>query len=452
LALFPDAPVPAQPANLRLRRYRVKLELYIAGSYAVDTLLLSTFAWLGVVDSRAPLIYGLVGLLMCTTFLILMRKGVSEDMKDPTVDRVQRAIGCAAQICFIWLYPPLAFFFVNILFVIFGFSFHQPGIGWQRLALEWGLIGLATGVMVLVLGAAVAPPLDTVAERMLVWLSFVITVARCAYLGYLGSRVRARLIEVNRNFRALNEDLELRVADRTRELRATNDELVEWNRQLRSFAYSVAHDFRQPIIAINGQSALLARKLGDIGADAKLLAHLERIAASSLQMERLCAGLTRLEQVNRAPLRLVQVDVSAMAREVADQLLMADGNRTVDFQLAPGLRAWADPTLLRMALQVLLGNAFKFTSRSADARICVEGAASGNGFSVRDNGAGFDPAYARQLFGLFQRLHTDKEYPGVGIGLALVERVAHRHGGSVTAEGAVDAGARFTFSLPPAAS
>jgi len=434
----------------RLRRRRLQLEGLVAASRVADTVLLALFAWAGTVPFTLPLAYGLTAAALSGVFLWMVWHGVQQEMEDPTIDRIQRALAAAMQLAFLCLFPQLSFFFLATLLVVYGFSYHQPRTSLRQLAFEWLMLCAVTAVAISSAQINLSPPAATPLERLLVWLTYAALVARCAIAGYLGNLVRGKLQDVNTRFRALNRELEQRVADRTAELQAKNAELQEWNSQLQTFAHSVAHDFRQPIIAINGQSALLARKLGQQGvADAGLRGHLDRIAASSLQMESVCEGLIRLADVNQASMRRVPVDLSAVARVIAEGLRAGAPQRGADFEIEDGLLVLADPPLLMTAMEALLGNAWKFTAHRPQARIsvirCVEGPVQV--FEVRDNGIGFDPSHARQIFGVFHRLHTSEEFPGVGIGLALIERVVQRHGGSITAEGAPGQGASFRFSL-----
>ncbi len=242
--------------------------------------------------------------------------------------------------------------------------------------------------------------------------------------------------------RQLNAQLEERVRDRTRALEAAN-------RELEAFTYSVSHDLRTPLRSIDGFSRVLledyASKLDDEGRD-----NLQRVRAASQRMGLLIDDLLELSRTSRAELRLSSLDLSKLAQEIAAELARAEPERRVDCLIAPGLAAQADPALLRVVLQNLLTNAWKFTGRRPHARIEVgrTGPNAGAAFFVRDNGAGFDPTYAARLFGPFQRLHSAHEFPGTGVGLATVQRIIHRHGGRVWAEGAVDHGATFYFTLP----
>lgn len=239
---------------------------------------------------------------------------------------------------------------------------------------------------------------------------------------------------------ALNRTLEARVALRTRELSLANQELE-------TFAYSVSHDLRAPLRSIDGFSRLLNERYRDV-IDASGLDYLQRIRNATARMSELIDALLKMSRVSRAELKIAPVDLGAMAAEVAADLRNADPGRSVAFSIEHGLVAKGDPALLRNLMDNLLGNAWKFTSGVADARIEVGRNAQGE-FFVRDNGAGFEPEYAAKLFRPFQRLHSQEQYAGHGIGLASVRRIVERHGGSVRAEGQAGLGATFYFRLPP---
>jgi PAS domain S-box-containing protein len=233
-----------------------------------------------------------------------------------------------------------------------------------------------------------------------------------------------------------------------RELARSNSELAAANKELESFSYSVSHDLRAPLRAIDGFSHALLEDSSDRLDDAGK-AHLNRIRAGTQRMGLLIDDLLNLSRLSRAQMQKQSVDISALACSVADGLRKAHPERLIELRIEDGLKTMADPGLLRVVLENLLGNAWKFSSKRASAHIEF-GVAVSNGTSayfVRDDGAGFDPVYADRLFGAFQRLHAVSEFAGTGIGLATVQRIVHRHGGRIWAESAVDRGATFYFTL-----
>jgi PAS domain S-box-containing protein len=238
----------------------------------------------------------------------------------------------------------------------------------------------------------------------------------------------------------MNAELEQRVAERTAQLEAANKELE-------SFSYSVSHDLRAPLRAINGFGDALQEdcesELGDIGKS-----HLSRIRKAASRMGDLIDALLQLSHFARHALMIKPVDLSIIAASIAHDLRESHAQRRVTFDIEPGLVTSGDPRLLRAVLENLVNNAWKFTQHRDDARISIGRVVETGEFYVRDNGAGFDMAHARKLFGAFQRLHAATEYEGTGIGLATVARILHRHGGDIRAEGKVDEGAAFYFTLP----
>lgn len=249
---------------------------------------------------------------------------------------------------------------------------------------------------------------------------------------------------LSRDFDAMTQSL----CESFARIELSNRDLTALNKELEAFGYSVSHDLRAPLRSIDGFSLALLEdyqdKLDHDGRDA-----LQRIRAASQRMDGLIDDLLRLSRVTSAELDLAWVDISAMARETAAEIDRDAGGHNVQWVIDPGLRVMADPALMRIAMQNLLHNAWKFTHGVA--RPAVQVGASlhqgKRGFSVSDNGAGFDMAYADRLFGAFQRLHPAEQFPGTGIGLAIVQRIIHRHGGEIWAEGKPGEGASFLFQL-----
>jgi len=248
--------------------------------------------------------------------------------------------------------------------------------------------------------------------------------------------------QAEQKIQQLNEELEKRVIARTAQLESANKELE-------AFAYSVSHDLRAPLRSIDGFSKILledyADKLDEAGRE-----NLQIVRNASQRMARLIDDILQLSRLNRTPLRLLPVDLSALAATVADDLRKLEPERRVNFQIEAGGIVLADGNQMRVVLENLIGNAWKFTGKHPDANIRF-GRETREGtpvFFVRDNGVGFDMKYAPKLFGAFQRLHATSEFPGTGIGLASVQRIINRHGGKVWIEGQVDGGATAYFSLP----
>jgi PAS domain S-box-containing protein len=255
----------------------------------------------------------------------------------------------------------------------------------------------------------------------------------------------SQIQQLNRAMVNLSEDLRVTNAN----VESTAHELAATNAELESFAYSVSHDLRAPLRAMDGFSLALLEDCSD-KLDEQGREHLNRVREAAQRMDQLIDDLLALSRVTRAEMQRETVDLSALAGSIADELKRLDPQRQVELAIAPDLRAKGDRRLVEVVLRNLLGNAWKFTSAKPAARIefAVEQVNGYRAFFVRDNGAGFDMAYANKLFGPFQRLHSMEEFPGTGIGLATVQRVIHRHGGKVWAEGQVDKGATFYFTLP----
>ena len=289
-------------------------------------------------------------------------------------------------------------------------------------------------------------------------------IPKSSYLEVLLARVRAQLRrrqfeDENRNIREqlLQKEREGVVADSARELADTRAafvaELERKNRELEAFSYSVSHDLRAPLRSIDGFSKLLLEDHAS-ALNAKGQEYLRFVRASAQRMGELIDDLLSLSKVGRTDLLRDRVDLTSIARVTAQELQRKDPSRQATICVEDQLSVEADDGLMRVLLENLLGNAWKFTAKVPGARIEV-GAEQQDGstvFFVRDNGAGFDMSYAKKLFSPFQRLHTESEFPGTGIGLATVHRIIDRHGGRIWADSAVDQGATFYFTVPPAGS
>ena len=252
---------------------------------------------------------------------------------------------------------------------------------------------------------------------------------------------------------------ERELAERTRELAGRLRELDNAGRELDSLAHSVSHDLRAPLRIVDGFATIVLEDYGDRGKPLDDLGrdHLRRIVAASQRMNSMIDTLLNLSRMTSRELASERVDLSQIAGELADDLRedmrIREPARSIEFVIGPGLKADGDPTLLRLVLQNLLGNAAKFSAKSREARVEFgrNEAGASTEFFVRDNGAGFDMRFAEKMFGMFQRLHSANEFPGTGVGLATVQKIIQRHGGRVWAE-AVPApaeghGATFYFTL-----
>lgn len=232
------------------------------------------------------------------------------------------------------------------------------------------------------------------------------------------------------------------------ELRRRGLDLEAANKELDAFCYSVSHDLRSPLRAIDGFSQVLREDYaGELDAQGQTI--LARICAATQRMGLLIDDLLRLSRLSTQALAPAAVDLSAMAREVADELVRHEPGRSVELSIMPGITAQGDPSLLRSVVENLLGNAWKYTAKHREAKIEF-GVQQQNGefvYFVRDNGVGFDMQYAGKLFGAFQRLHKPEDFPGAGIGLALVARIIRRHGGRIWPEAQPGHGATFYFTL-----
>ncbi len=275
---------------------------------------------------------------------------------------------------------------------------------------------------------------------------------------YVWIQDRGKIMEWAQDGRALrlvgtHADITARI-EAERQLREQSERLDATNRELEAFSYSVSHDLRTPLRSIDGFSQALLEdchdQLDEDGRD-----YLRRVRAATQRMGRLIDDLLSLSRVSRGEVRRAPVDLSGQAHAILAELRAQDPKRAVEVVIAGGLTVHADPVLLEVVMMNLLGNAWKYTARQAAARIEVgttTGPAGEPAIFVKDDGAGFEMAYAAKLFSVFQRLHSNDEFEGNGVGLATVQRILHRHGGRVWAEAEIGRGATFLFSIPAAPS
>jgi signal transduction histidine kinase len=287
-------------------------------------------------------------------------------------------------------------------------------------------------------------------------------ISKASDFDVLKARIRAQLrrkqfVDEHRRIRdeLLRSELraaEERAARQLAETRAAlSSELERKNKELEAFSYSVSHDLRAPLRALDGFSTALLEDYSD-KVDEQGRTYLNAVRAAAKRMAELIEDMLELSRVSRADLHREPVDLASIARAVEEELRRLSPDRRVELRMPEQVPADADRRLMRILLDNLLGNAWKFTSKVESARVefGVDDGGPEPVYFVRDNGAGFDMAFAQNLFAPFRRLHTEAEFPGTGIGLATVYRVVDRHGGRVWAEGEVDRGATVFFTLPPA--
>lgn len=323
-----------------------------------------------------------------------------------------------------------------VWFFFFPAAFFSAWVG----GLRGGLVGTVVGAL-LVWFVFIPTRFSFVLETSSSAASIVMFVVMGSLFAWVFERLAQsmrRTDEALERLRQLNVNLEQRTA-----------ELTAANSELEGFAYAVAHDLRAPLRALNGFSQALEEDYGD-KLDGEAKTWLDQIGMASRKMGELIEGLLTLSRVTRGELRRNRIDLSMLATQLLEELARIEPARQVRWQVEPGLAAMGDMRMIEDALRNLLDNAWKYTAKTPEPliRVQAENREGRRYFCVVDNGAGFDMAHANRLFQPFQRLHRQDEFVGIGIGLATVQRIVHRHGGKMCAEGRPNGGATFCFTLP----
>ena len=368
--------------------------------------------------------------------------------------------------CFLWT-PELLWAYVisdgtivaayfSIPFSLWYFAKKRPDIPFRTVFLVFGLFVMACGTTHLFsvlniwyatywldAGIKAVTALVSLIAALMMWRLMPEALA----MPSRSQLAKANLALSEENARRREAETELRRANALLERRTV--ELEAANQELDSFAYAVSHDLRAPLRALNGFSQALVEDYGD-RLDGEARVYLGQIDKASDHMGQLVEGLLTLSRSTRGGILHSSVDVSALAESIRDDLTRSQPLRRVIWQIEPGVTACGDPRLVELVLRNLLANAWKYTGATAEPliRFYAREAGGRRWLCVADNGAGFDMAHADKLFKPFQRLHRQDEFPGIGIGLATVERIVARHGGAVRAEGEVGRGAVFRFCLP----
>ena len=291
-------------------------------------------------------------------------------------------------------------------------------------------------------------PFRKQATRIVLIFGLLIVLAcGIAFIFHMNNQALARKEEVAKA-KALNEELERRIHERTVQLEKAVTELQASNKNLEAFSYSVSHDLRAPLRGIDGFSQALLEDYSD-ALDEQGQEYLRRLRAAAQRMAELIDDLLQLSRVSLSPMNFERVNLSKIANEVAGELQKADPSGEVEFTIEPGITGFGDARLLHIVLGNLMANAWKFSRKSPNPRVRFTATDDGDTqtFTVLDNGVGFDEKYMDKLFQPFQRLHSTKDFPGTGIGLATVDRIIRRHGGTVRAQSTPGVETRFSFTL-----
>lgn len=362
---------------------------------------------------RLPLEGSLSGLAITTRELLLFSEDICTDSRiEPNV---QRALAAAGMQCAILIPLKHENTSLGVVNLIFNHKVSLNDIQSETLSSIGKTIGLA--------------------------------IANVRHIAQLNAEIAERE-KTEQEIRALNQTLENRVNERTAELEKRSQELETALNELESITYTISHDLRAPLRAVNGFARILQLDYGHL-LDEQGHSHLERMRSAAQQMGELIDSLLTLSRLTHRDIRPTEVDLSKIARQVTDRLRASEPNRRVEIVIAKNIFAHADPSLMQNVMEHLLANAWKFSRPNQSSRIefgaliCDDRPT----YFVRDNGVGFDMQHAKKLFGTFQRLHHVDDFPGIGIGLAVIHRILQRHNGRIWAESEPGQGATFYFSL-----
>jgi signal transduction histidine kinase len=389
------------------------------------------YPFLDHTENRGTLAYAILGLALLYSAIVVVAQPYR---RYPALQHAYFTSLSDAILITIWLWatggfssPYYVLWYASIVGVAFRYDYR-----WTLAAA--GIYSLAYGGLLIGLGQAGGHAGEV-----------VIRIAYIVFVGALAGEVASeffRQATSKAEMRDINAALERMVGERTAQLQAVNEELE-------SFSYSVSHDLRAPLRSMDGFSRVLMEDYAQ-QLDPQAQDYLQRIRAASQRMVKLIEDILQLSRLSRVQMNEQPMNLSQLANQVLDDLQQREPDRELERVIAEGIEARADPALVQVLLENLISNAWKFTSKHPRARIEVgvlPEHEQGTVYYVRDDGAGFDMAYANKLFGAFQRLHNRSEFDGTGIGLATVERIVRRHGGKVWAEAAVEQGATFYFTL-----
>ena len=410
-------PLDEHRANLRQRWWT---HTWLLAGYVLDALALAIFLWAGAVPAQALATY-LLSVGAALVFYVWWSFRTPPDSHLRTVLDTCTRLGMMWLLFLIaWLHPATSFYFFGLVLMLLCITHRRAALAWSRALTEWAAAAVPTLGLVANFGAGLVPPFGTAREQLAVTAMLVLLLARAAILGHADNRRRSVLAHFKQRYRELSANLEDEVVSRTRELGERNAALAEVNRQQQAIASSVAHEFRQPIITVAGHAGALKHQIP--GLDARHGAQLDRIVSAARDMETICDGIQRIIAVERAELRPEGIDLGPLIRSVAHSRAAAD---RITVEAPDGMRVRADPHWLRLALESLLGHAQAASGADAQVRVRAAGTAGGVEVVVECTG----------------------QLPDSGVGFALAQCVARRHGGELRTQD-LPGGTRLVLSMP----